>query len=59
VALPLKTFSHLSNDGNPLKAAYGNWRCSRAERIISGYVKKGCRRDPNLGLSCRRNPRYS
>jgi hypothetical protein len=40
VTLPLKTFSHLSNDGNPLKAAYGNRRCSRAEWIISGYVEK-------------------
>lgn len=46
VALPLKTFSHLSNDGNPLKAAYGNRRCSRAERIISGYVKKAADASP-------------
>jgi hypothetical protein len=40
VALPLKTFSHLSNVGKLLKAAQGNRQCSRAERIISGYLKK-------------------
>src|ERR1700720_1026442 len=40
VALPLKTFSHLLNDGNPLKAAYGFGDAPERNRSFRDMSKK-------------------